>query len=254
MSCRGASLSEQALTPPDAVAKRRGVYHHVKQGQTLWSIAHTYRVDVQQLRRINRLSSSAALFVGQRLYVPGVTQQREVVSRCPCQPARLAAVRSSPTISAPQRLLSITPTDEQSTPLSPSASFFAWPLQGRVSRGVEYDEGHRHNGIDIVAAQGTPVRAAADGKVVFSGWGPSGYGRMVIVQHPQGMVTIYAHNEQNYARNGEYVRQGDQVAAVGKSGRASTYHLHFEIRRKTVPVPPEQWLPPVSQQAATVGS
>ena len=254
MGCQGASLSEQALAPPTAMTIRRGIYHDVKQGQTLWSIAQVYRVDVQQLRRINRLAPSAALFVGQRLYIPGVTQQREVVSRCPCQPAQLAAVRSSPVVSVPPRLPSISPPDESPDLLPSSSGFFIWPLQGRVSRGVEYDEKRRHNGIDIVAPQGTLVRAAADGKVVFSGWGPSGYGRMVILQHPEGMVTIYAHNEQNYVRNGEYVRQGDQVAAVGKSGRASTYHLHFEIRRKTVPVPPEQWLPPVSQQASTAGS
>jgi murein DD-endopeptidase MepM/ murein hydrolase activator NlpD len=138
------------------------------------------------------------------------------------------------------------------TPLPPSpvpralpheSSTFIWPTQGEISRDFDHQASRRHDGIDISAPQGTAIYAAADGEVIFSDWGPGGYGYMVIVQHQADMVTIYAHNQENLVNVGQRVRQGERIATVGKSGRATGYHLHFEVRRNATPISPYSLLP-----------
>jgi murein DD-endopeptidase MepM/ murein hydrolase activator NlpD len=115
-------------------------------------------------------------------------------------------------------------------------------VQGEVSRGFEQNATRRHDGVDIVAPRGTSIQAAADGEVIFSGWGPGGYGRIVILQHQAEVITIYAHNHDNLVRLGQRVRQGEPIATVGQSGRATGNHLHFEVRYKAVPIPPYKFL------------
>jgi murein DD-endopeptidase MepM/ murein hydrolase activator NlpD len=127
-----------------------------------------------------------------------------------------------------------------------------WPVQGEVSRGFEQDATRRHDGIDIVAPRGTAIHAAADGEVIFSGWGPGGYGHMVILQHQVEVITIYAHNHDNLVRLGQYVRQGEIIATVGQSGRATGNHLHFEVRHKAVPISPHKFLPPRPSNVAAL--
>ena len=92
--------------------------------------------------------------------------------------------------------------------------------------------------------------AAADGKVLFSGWGPGGYGLLVILRHEDDIVTVYAHNEQSLVEVDQNVRQGEPIATVGHSGRATGNHLHFEIRHRTVPVAPYKFLPAKHQSIA----
>ena len=226
-----------------------GVYHEVKQGQTLWSIARTYGIDVQTLARVNQVSDTAALPAGQRLYVPGATQQRESVSRCPCgtetvKPTTDAKsfpgfLRSAQRSSA-SKPASVTITNKEAFL---QRITLIWPVQGDVSRGFEQDATRRHDGIDIVAPKGTSIQAAAEGEVIFSGWGPGGYGRIVILQHQFDVVTIYAHNHENLVQPGQYIRQGEPIATVGQSGRATGNHLHFEVRHKAVPISPYKLLP-----------
>jgi murein DD-endopeptidase MepM/ murein hydrolase activator NlpD len=227
------------------------VYHHVSPGQTLWSIARAYGVDVQTLARANQLSNTNALEVGQKLYIPGATQQRAVASRCPCEAENAKTLHSRKPSPVVTRLAEQTPVAKDTSTRSSGAQdmegvlpvAFVWPLLGEVTRGFEPDGTRRHDGLDIVAPKGTPIQAAADGEVIFSGIGPGGYGRIVILQHQADMVTVYAHNEANLVSQGQHVQQGDYIATVGRSGRATGDHLHFEIRHRTVPVAPEKWLP-----------
>jgi lipoprotein NlpD len=234
--CDGGRLPEQ--TGPHRV------YHRVQRGQTLWSIARTYGVDVKTLARVNRLSDSDVIAVGQRLYIPGATQQRRVASRCPCP--------SDTSTSGPEREPAMAPSRDPTARRHQAPSQrprFMWPIQGDITRGFKQGGKHRHDGIDIAAPKHTPIRAAAGGKVIFSDWGPGGYGRLVILRHSADLVTVYAHNHRNLVRVDQFVRQGDTIATVGKSGRASGYHLHFEIRRKTVPVSPFKFLSRVQNVA-----
>ena len=85
--------------------------------------------------------------------------------------------------------------------------------------------------------------ASADGKVIFSGSGPAGYGKMIIVKHDSRTITIYAHNDENLVSEGQEVRQGAKIATVGNSGRANGYHCHFEMRIDRKPSDPTKYLP-----------
>jgi len=129
-------------------------------------------------------------------------------------------------------------------------SEFIWPVAGGVltSRfGVR--RGRTHDGIDISARRGTPVKAAADGKVVYAGR-MSGYGNLIVIKHGRNFFTAYAHAEKNKVSKGDKVKQGEVIATVGRSGRASGPHCHFEIREKTVARNPLYFLPKTETYAA----
>ena len=252
-SCRQAPRHASGIRPVVETAtdkaERSGTYHEVKQGQTLWSIARAYGVNIQTLARVNKLSDTTALYIGQKLYVPGATQQRDIASRCPC-----GTETAKPTINPkplaemlrpPERLLvtKATPVLDSISEVILARMPLIWPVQGEIARGFEQDTTRRHDGIDIVAPQGSPIQAAADGEVIFSDWGPGGYGRIVILQHQVDVVTIYAHNHTNIVHPGQHVRQGEPIATVGQSGRATGNHLHFEVRYKAVPLSPSRLLP-----------
>src|SRR5262245_15383438 len=253
-SCRHAPRYERGVqTIVEAAtdkAERPGIYHEIKQGQTLWSIARAYKVNVQTLARVNKLSDNTTLYTGQKLYVPGTTQQREIISRCPCKVETAKPASSAKPLAEILRPLERS-SGTKAVPISVSIpkevllgrTALIWPVQGEVTRGFEQDATRRHDGIDIIAPEGTLIQATADGEVIFSDWGPRGYGRIVILQHQVDIVTIYAHNHTNLVHPGLHVRQGAPIATVGHSGRTTGNHLHFEVRYKAVPISPYKLLP-----------
>src|SRR5262245_52851425 len=107
---------------------------------------------------------------------------------------------------------------------------FTWPVDGEVTSRFGPRHGRFHDGIDIAAPQGTPVFAAADGEVIFSDV-LGGYGKVVIVRHAGGYLTLYAHNAVNRVHEGQRVRRGTRVATVGQSGHVTGANLHFEVRK-----------------------
>jgi len=128
-----------------------------------------------------------------------------------------------------------------------SVSNIRWPLKGKISSyyGRRVNRG-LHTGIDIPASKGTPIRAVADGLVVASENklnGYSKYGRIVILEHRDGIRTLYAHNKKNHVRSGSCIDAGDVIAEVGSSGNATAPHLHFEIMKNGSPVNPLRYLP-----------
>jgi murein DD-endopeptidase MepM/ murein hydrolase activator NlpD len=122
-----------------------------------------------------------------------------------------------------------------------------WPINGRLmgGYGVRSDpfsgEGAMHTGVDISAPQGTPVHATADGIVVHAGWN-SGYGRCVIIDHGNNYQTWYAHLSRFEVIEGQEIRQGEVLGAVGTSGRSTGAHLHYEVRIGSTPVNPYRFL------------
>lgn len=121
------------------------------------------------------------------------------------------------------------------------------PVDGRLTSGFGYRihpiTGLRsfHYGIDISANQGTPVKAAGSGVVIFSGWS-GGFGKVVIISHGYGYETVYAHNNKIYAKVGDLVTKGDIISEVGTTGRSTGSHLHFEIHISDEPVNPKSVL------------
>lgn len=177
-----------------------GVYHTVKDGDTIESIAKKYKVTPEQIveYELNGLASTdATLAAGQRLVVPGGD------ATPPAPPAR------SNTPSAPWR-----------------TQDFVWPAYGRLTQGFWLPA---HPAIDIGASPGTVARAADEGTVTGAGWSPYGYGNYVIIKHNDGFYTLYAHLSRIDVSYGEYVGRGQQIGAVGSTGRSTGPHLHFEV-------------------------
>lgn len=126
-----------------------------------------------------------------------------------------------------------------------SKSFFDWPVtEARFTRGFLPNKKRRpHLGIDLAASKGTPVLAAHDGTVIYTGREFKGYGKMVMIEGREGFATLYAHFSKITIREGEKVRQGDQIGLMGRTGRATGTHLHFEVRTDRGPVDPLLYLP-----------
>jgi murein DD-endopeptidase MepM/ murein hydrolase activator NlpD len=124
---------------------------------------------------------------------------------------------------------------------TPSAAGFIWPVNGVVVSGFGMRWGRMHEGIDITAATGTPIWAAADGTVIWSGW-RGGYGNCVVIDHGNGLATLYAHASALLVGVGQAVSQGETVALVGSTGNSSGPHLHFEVRVNGVAVDPLLYL------------
>jgi len=122
-----------------------------------------------------------------------------------------------------------------------------WPVEGRLMGGFGLrtdpfsGEGAMHTGVDISAPTGTTVRTTADGMVAFAGWS-NGYGRLIIVDHGNGMETYYAHLSRVGVLEGQEVRRGEQIGAVGSTGRVTAPHLHYEVRRDGTPMNPYHYL------------
>jgi murein DD-endopeptidase MepM/ murein hydrolase activator NlpD len=121
-----------------------------------------------------------------------------------------------------------------------SASGFIWPVSGPITSGFGWRWGRIHEGIDIGAACGTPIRAAASGTVVYAGW-MDGYGNIIVIDHGGGMATAYAHQSALYVGGGS-VSQGQTIGAVGSTGHSTGCHLHFEVRVNGTPVDPLGYL------------
>jgi murein DD-endopeptidase MepM/ murein hydrolase activator NlpD len=124
---------------------------------------------------------------------------------------------------------------------APSAAGFIWPVNGTVVSGYGMRWGRLHEGIDISAASGTPIWAAAAGTVIYAGW-LGGYGNLVVVDHGNGLATAYAHASAILVSVGQSVARGETVALVGSTGNSSGPHLHFEVRVNGVAVDPLLYL------------
>lgn len=117
-----------------------------------------------------------------------------------------------------------------------------WPASGAVSSNFGPRGNAHHDGIDIAAPEGTPVRAALDGTVVYVG-SLRGYGKVVILSHEDGLTTVYAHNSKNLVSDGARVRRGTVIASVGQTGRTTGPNLHFEVRKDNRARDPMVFLP-----------
>ena len=124
---------------------------------------------------------------------------------------------------------------------APSAAGLIWPVDGIVVSGFGMRWGRMHEGIDVTASTGTPVRAAAAGTIIHAGW-LGGYGNLVVVDHGNGLATAYAHASAILVVVGQQVGQGEMVSLVGSTGNSSGPHLHFEVRVNGVAVDPLLYL------------
>ena len=128
------------------------------------------------------------------------------------------------------------------------AGYFDWPVyEARMTRGYFHKakkrRGRPHWGIDLASHKGTPILAAHDGLVIYVGREFRGFGRLIMVEGRNGFATLYAHLSRSRVRVGERVKQGQKIGDMGNTGRSTGVHLHFEIRRRSGPIDPLQYLP-----------
>ena len=206
-----AALIVAGLVP--ACSRGTGVYHRVERGQTAYRIAKTYDIDTNVLLEANGIDDPRTLQAGEMLWIPGATGTRTVPSLdLPDVGSRLSGKR------------------------------FLIPLRGTISSRFGMRNGRMHEGIDILAPEGTVVRAAGYGVVLYAGDGMSGYGNAIVLDHGEGITTLYGHLSAFHVRSGDPVAAGGVVGTVGDTGNATTPHLHFEIRLEGAGVDPEKYL------------
>lgn len=127
---------------------------------------------------------------------------------------------------------------------------YIWPARGTITSGFGWGWGRMHNGIDVAAPIGTPIVAAAGGLVIAAEWHDGGYGNLVKIQHPDGSVTLYAHNQKILVCEGQAVAQGELIAEMGSTGYSTGPHLHFEVHLpEGEAVNPMAYLPGISLSA-----
>lgn len=183
-----------------------GVQHTVASGDTVSSIAKEYEGDAEEILAYNQLGSGDSLVEGDTVVVPG---------------GRIAAAPAN--VGASNRPQPVAESGSVS-----SGNGFSHPAPGTIkTQGI-----HGYNAVDFGGPIGTPIYAAAAGEVIVSkttGWN-GGYGNYIVIRHPNGTQTLYSHNSQNYVGVGEYVSAGQEIAAMGSTGRSTGSHLHFEVR------------------------
>jgi lipoprotein NlpD len=206
--------------PPTARAKASAGngYRVVVAGDTLYGIAQEAGVPYSDLAAWNGLVPPYTIAPGQRLRL-----------RPPA-----GAVNASPRSATSVKSKSVDDS-ERAGPIP-----WRWPADGRIIARFAPDDGTK--GIDIAGSSGQPIYAAAPGKVVYQGSGLRGYGQLIIVKHNVDFLSAYAHCAAIYAQEGSVIRPGQKIAAMGSSG-TDRVKLHFEIRRRGVPVDPLNYLP-----------
>ena len=207
---------------------QRGVYHTVQKGQTLHFIARAYNVNLDRLKRINGIYDPSRLQIGTRLWIPGARQVLNIDSNINKQ--ALAKNKKKK-----KRVLN--------NGIKAIKGFLIWPVKGQLTSRFGNRSGRHHDGIDIGARKGTSIVAAAEGKVMFAGWGPTGYGLMIIIKHKNGLTTVYAHNSHVHIYKNQMVKKGQKIASVGSTGGSTGPHLHFEVRNDSLPMNPLNYLP-----------
>lgn len=207
------------LSPEDCLLKGQVVNlpaeqileHVIEPGESIWEIALQYSVKPEVLVWENDIEDESFIRAGQTIMIP--------------MPFSKSVFRNNPTLS--RGLID---------------TFLQWPVIGTISSRYGWRWGRTHHGLDIAAETGKPIRAATAGVVKYSG-DKGTYGKMVILEHANGLSTYYAHASELLVEAGEYVRRGQKIALVGSTGRSTGPHLHFEVRRNDEPMDPEKLLP-----------
>ncbi len=267
---------QAAIVPPAApVALAQGGEHVVKKGETLDSISRIYGIPKDKIRVANRIKDpSAPLKPGQKIAIPLIGGQHiaqtkvnvptvtaktptVVVQAPPATPAPIRTAEAKPVdikqaapvatdakpVSAAVAVEDRSPVDSARSEVKATAPSFRWPVRGRVIADFGTKPGgDRNDGINLAVPEGTSVKSAEDGVVVYSGNELKGYGNVVLVKHTDGWVTVYAHASDLLVNKGDKVTRGQIIARAGATGSVTQPQLHFELRKGQKPVDPKGYL------------
>ncbi len=180
-----------------------GIYHRVEPGQSAYRIAEAYEVPLADILEANEIWDPGLVRPGHSLWIPGATERRRIP----------------------------VPGD-QTDRLSPVArrAFQAPVRGGKTGSGFGPRRGGRHHGVDILAPDGTDVHASEYGLVLYVGDALRGYGNVIVLDHGEGVTTLYGHLKEFRVESGDAVAAGQVIGTVGRTGNATTSHCHFELR------------------------
>ncbi len=231
----------QSNVTPTLVAKTpaNSYFHTIESGESLFSIARKYNVTVTQIVSANGLSSADKIGVGQKVAIPGRSDL--LVAKAPVK-APIAIVQAAPAPrAAPKPAPVVAQPVQKPTPVvtktasAINSDKFRWPAKGKVI--VDF-AGSKNTGINIAVEQGSAIRAAATGTVIYVGSAVEGYGNLILIKHENGYVSAYAHLSQITTAKGDIVQRGDAIGLAGQTGSVTSSQLHFELRKGATPVDP----------------
>ncbi len=225
--------------------------HVVAAGETLNKISRLYGKPVGEIAKANNIRPTQPLKIGERLVIPGV-RSSAIKSKVGTDVAQAkAAVPAAAREAEPVQSISLAsattePAKEISKATTEAAGAlptFRWPANGRViaSFGTS-PNGVQNDGINLALPEGTSVKSAEDGVVAYAGNELKGYGNLVLVRHPNGYVTAYAHAKEIMVKRGDQVKRGQVIAKSGQTGNVNAPQLHFEIRKGASPLDPMRFL------------
>ena len=220
----------------------------VRAGDSLYTIAWESGLDYRDVARWNQLEAPFALKIGQKIFLggarpAGARSQTSSITALPKTQAVSGA--KSARSAASENTTPVVAKAKPNTELSLSKNSLGsrewiWPAQGKLVG--RFDGASGENGIDIAGVDGSPIRAASGGRVVYAGTGLRGYGLLLIVKHDDTYLSAYAHNRAVMVNEGDQIHSGQVIAEMGQSGSESV-RLHFEIRKDGQPVDPLHFLP-----------
>jgi lipoprotein NlpD len=256
------ALSVYSGAAAEAPDYANGWYHWASGSETIQSIAELYGRTPSLVAEINRAAPGDTPPSGKAIYIPPVEDRAalvEILNRInqnpasvPTSPPRVApSVRAftpnprlsvSPPQSAPVNSDARPPEASGRAPAARGATGFAWPVEGRVLREFNESGAAFYRGIAISASERSPVRAARDGEVLFAGE-LKGYGRVVIIRHDGGLMSVYGFTDQVLVKEKQRVRMGQEIAMAGRPSASSEPQVFFQIRRNDRPINPRAVLP-----------
>ncbi len=252
------TANEQVAMLPSATKMRdgsksvKGVYT-VESGDTLNKVAQRNGVSAADLKAANNLGDKP-IRVGQVLVLPKAGKTAAGVSTPPAPAAKQTAEAPKAVAAEKPQVASYTPPqkptasvqdvdkDDAAAPSGSGIGKMRWPVRGRVVQNYGSSGGKASDGIDIAVPEGTPVKAAENGVVIYAGDGLKEFGNTVLVRHENGLVTVYGHASALKVARGQKVTRGQEIAVSGMSGTTDSPKLHFEVRKNSAPVNPSTFL------------
>jgi murein DD-endopeptidase MepM/ murein hydrolase activator NlpD len=239
-------------TVPSAPSAPGGYVHIVAPGETLIKIARQYHQPLVALARANHIAPYTKVNLGDRLVIPGA----QIHAQAPALPQPQAPQppadpnRNIPAGEATPKIKILKEVPDPQTPGNPksdatgSLPSLRWPVRAKVISPPfgQSPDGQQNDGINLSVPEGTPIKAAEDGVVTYAGNAIKRYGNLVLVRHPNGYSTIYAHLSELLVKRDDTVKRGQVIARSGQSGGVSSPQLHFEVRKGSTPVDPMPFL------------
>jgi len=251
-----------AARPAPRPSDARAEFYTVRKGDTLFSIALDHGLDYRELAQWNGITDPGKIRVGQQLRLtssqpavatapaktaPGV-QGRPIGDSPPVaadgvktQPQAVRAPYSDQTYAQMAKADTAPPPKAEPAPEGNDGIAWAWPASGKLVSA--FNDGANLKGIAIAGKLGQPVLASAPGRVIFSGTGIRGFGKLIVIKHNNTYLSVYGHNNELLVKEGQTVTKGQKIAEMGSTD-TDRVKLHFEIRRYGKPVDPAKLLPP----------